>query len=310
VDANITNASIPVTGTVDVSTAAGSTVDVTGSTVSITAGQVVEVTNEPQGSLTVAGTVDIGTVTDTVTIDANGSAVTIDKLLSTFGLGHAVTNADSITFTPQPGTTGLIIVIPFPLGGSNALVSPTVTSGVGQVPHLVGNTSAVSVWEVGFITTQVTVSIPSAATWNVIEMTGPISWPPVGVVTFDVANPAGGFEWSFTAPFPGLLKRVSAQFVASSTVADRWPYLVTTQSASFGAYIPMASAAIVASATAHLGGTPGRPPQPIADPGPLGVQLFAFPDEVLPAGTTIQTVTWALQAGDQWSGIQLDLEPS
>ena len=73
VDANITNANLPVSGSVDANiTNATLTVD---GTVSLTAGQVVEVTNQAGGSLTVAGTVDANI--QNATIDVTGSTVTL-----------------------------------------------------------------------------------------------------------------------------------------------------------------------------------------------------------------------------------------
>jgi hypothetical protein len=309
VDANITNANIPVTGTVEVSTAAGSTVDVTGSTVSIAAGQVVEVTNESGGSLTVAGTVNIGT-TPTITVDANGSTINIDELLNTITVGHQASATDTLTFTAQPGTTNLLVILPFPLGGSNTTVVPTVTtsgSGIVGVPRPVLATSAITVWEIATINPgTVTVTIPSAATWNAAEVVGRVPWAAVGAITYDVPEPAGGFEWSFTLPYAAQLTRLSAKFLAGSTTANRWLYLVTSQSASYGGYIPLSSAATTANAQVLVGAATGPPAVPVTEAG-LGITLARLPEGPLPAGLSISSFVEGFQASDQWSSIQVDL---
>ena len=309
VDANITNANIPVTGTVEVSTAAGSTVDVTGSTVSIAAGQVVEVTNESGGSLTVAGTVNIGT-TPTITVDANGSTINIDELLNTITVGHRASATDTLTFTAQPGTTNLLVILPFPLGGSNTIVVPTVTtsgSGIVGVPRPVLATSAITVWEIATINPgTVTVTIPSAATWNVAEVVGRLPWAAVGTITYVVPNPTAGSEWSFTLPYAAQLTRLSAKFLAGSTTANRWLYLVTSQSASYGGYIPLSSAATTANAQVLVGAATGPPAVPVTEAG-LGITLARLPEGPLPAGLSISSFVEGFQASDQWSSIQVDL---
>ena len=77
-DVNVTNASIPVSGSVSADiTNASLTI---AGTVDIAAGQLVQVENPSGGSLTVAGTVDINSVTGIVTIDANGSDISVDQV--------------------------------------------------------------------------------------------------------------------------------------------------------------------------------------------------------------------------------------
>ena len=107
VDANITNASIPVSGSVDANIT-NATLQIAG-TVDIAAGQVVEVTNESGGSLTVAGTVDISSVGGTVTVDANGSDVTVDAVGVGALLGTIPVNVTSAQFTVAAGVNSLII---------------------------------------------------------------------------------------------------------------------------------------------------------------------------------------------------------
>lgn len=107
VEANITNASIPISGSVDANiTNATLTVD---GTVSLAANQVVEVTNESGGSLTVAGQVDVGSVSGTVTIDANGSDVTVDAVGMGALLGTIPADTTSAQFTVAAGVNSLII---------------------------------------------------------------------------------------------------------------------------------------------------------------------------------------------------------
>ena len=308
VDANITNANLPVSGSVDANiTNATLTVD---GTVSLTAGQVVEVTNQAGGSLTVAGTVAVNDIAGTVTVDANGSTINIDELLNTITVGHQATATSTLTFTAQQGTTNLLVVLPFPLGGSNTTVVPTVTtsgSGIVGVPRPVLATSAITVWEIATINPgTVTVTIPSAATWNVAEVVGRLPWAAVGTITYVVPNPAGGFEWSFTLPYAAQLTRLSAKFLAGSTTANRWLYLVTSQSASYGGYIPLSSAATTANAQVLVGAATGPPAVPVTEAG-LGITLARLPSGALPAGLVVSSYVEGFQAADQWSSIQVDL---
>ncbi len=351
VDANITNANIPVSGTVDVSTAAGSTVDVTGSTVNISAGQVVEVTNEPNGSLTVAGAVDIGTVTGTVTIDANGSDITVDQVpqgtliatipanSTTFNIPAAsIGTANTLTFIQAPSSLGATDVdkitsvvqtnapnasLPFGLTsavingvfGYLAAVVDLVDGSAVTVNFLIGTVNAMYVYASSGIDSVVASvsNLPLVAVQGANSSVALQVRPGHTIRSETVANPAAGADWSYTLPFDAKLVAVTAELATSATTATRYPQL----RGIFGPNVPtyaqvlsMTSAGLPASTTANFQGWPGPPSSPVYNGASPGFYLFPVPDFVLPTGAIILSSTLALQAGDQWSGIILLLEPA
>ena len=424
-----TSLDVTASGTVDVSGVSG-TVDVSGSTVSITAGQVVDVQNAAGGQLTVAGAVDVGTVTGTVTIDANGSDVTVDAvgvgaLLATITTGSGsfvvtpgvntllitsggsigiqpkvsfvqgtetlfvpcsvVGNSDGATQTwvaqcPVPGTytvsdlpsgtvfiyssTGierveasliapvvrndLGIVVPVTLGNwlnsfnvsptssfpyipstgttytvfltSEAITSVTLQADVGGTIepqpvtcHLLGTTATTFTYGLAVLPGQsYEVTLAAAAGSSVREFAGITRADPAPLQVVSVPSPAAGADWSYTLPWPAKVVSVSGQLATSATAATRWPNLagLLGPANTYAQYLAMTTAGVGASLYQHLQGWPGAPAPPLLNSGNPGASMFTVPPGVLPAGTTVESITFNLQAGDQWSGVVLQLEPA
>ena len=133
-------------------------------------------------------------------------------------------------------------------------------------------------------------------------------------MTVSVPEPAAGADWSYTLPYAARLIAVTAQFAASATAANRWPALVGVAGPAsiYAAYVYMVGTAVTASTTAQLQGQPGMSvgaPTTIA--GPVAITRYSYPPTgVLPADSIIESITFNIQAGDQWSDISLVLEPA
>ena len=134
---------------------------------------------------------------------------------------------------------------------------------------------------------------------------------PVPVQAVTVPEPATGDDWTYTTAWPAKVRAITGQLNTSATVATRYPTLLGLLGAagSYAQYIPMTAAGLTASVNGHLQGWPGTPGPPNDFANFPTVSTFSFPDAVLPTGTTIQSVTAALQSGDQWEDIVLLLEP-
>lgn len=304
------------------------------------------------GTVTIDGTVDLAagatvdaTIPGTVTIDANGSAVVVDAVGKGALLATTAAGTKQINITLASGTNSLLIG---PLTSASGATVELLTDSSGNtydiyVPcHTLATPPDVAYfWAAAIIpvpgTYSVAISDTPATDWWVFGNTGVYStateimqpqanfsstspWANMGpaisvyqlsglLQIISLAEPAAGTDWTYTLPYAARLKRVSGSFAATSaTAANRWPMLVTTQAAGYGGYVPMTTAAVVAGTNAHIGGWPTAPFASTANPA--GSQTFPFPDEVLPSGTVVQTVTFNIQAGDQWSSVQLDLEPA
>lgn len=154
----------------------------------------------------------------------------------------------------------------------------------------------------------------ASADWVVYECDFDFDYPNLAqtVPTYALAVPtSAGADWAVTLSAPARLVSMSGQFVASNAAGDRSPYLVglAGTALTFGAYIPMASAAIAPSGVWRGHGWVGSPMVPTTDAGSLAVQGFTFPEVLLPAGSTIQSITTGIQAADAWSGVVLTFAP-
>lgn len=143
-----------------------------------------------------------------------------------------------------------------------------------------------------------------------------MSWPewvpqrptdgPGTPVSFNVANPAAGTDWSVTVPTARRwqLLAARARLTTGAAVANRFAGIVHTDGTN-QLYFAGQNNAIVASSTGLLVFTPGV--QPFSDT--QGDFLVPLPSpDILEQGYVINSFTVGLQAADQWSGIQLMLQ--
>lgn len=327
VDANITNASIPVTGDVQANvTNATLTVD---GTVSLTAGQVVEVTNQAGGSLTVAGTVDATVQNATIesgTVDI--STMPIGSLLTTLAPGAnsytidaaTIAKSNTLVLTGTPTdlshltsvttSTAPFYALPFGgiiLPGSNVpcVVMVALPTDVG-VTIAFGNTPATAPVEDILVYGSTGVSMVAAAVTNLpLSAINPSGTPAVNVrphvpvQTVSVGNPAAGADWSFALPWPARVKAVWAQLDSAAGGSNPTLYV---------AGVPLYwETGTLSAGTYYLRAWPGPPA--LAVVSQFSNILLAFPDMgVLPAGAVINANGQA--AGDQWSNINVVLEPA
>ena len=332
-------AAISVTGTLDVQTAIGETVDVSGSsvaiasgtvdanitnatltvdgTVSLTAGQVVEVTNQAGGSLTVAGTVDA--TVQNATIESG----TVN--IGTLGVGNELLagplayDTTTVAVTPPAGT-GCLVIPNIAIGNRLWVTAGILPQGVylpvrnvtTQVNTEVA--AATSTWYAdlpftdGKTTYEVTLlgANMDGATqleWLVYANTGVdqviVTSPVDPVQTISVVNPAAGAGWSFALPWPAKVKAVTAQL--DSAAGGSNPVLDVA-----GVQLYWETGTL-STGTYYLKAWPGPPA--LAVVSQFGNILLAIPDMgVLPAGATITGTGQA--AGDQWSNINVVLEPA
>ena len=308
VDANITNATLTVDGTV-----------------SLTAGQVVEVTNQAGGSLTVAGTVDATVQNATIesgTVDI--SIMPIGTLLATLAPGSisytidAATVADNNTLTicgvpadlTHLGSISNAAAPNYPVPFGN-VTSPGVDTGpVAVVVDVPANMGVVIQFttppanellvygSTGVELVAATVTNLPMATMG--ENTQALQVRPhVPVQTVSVGNPAAGANWSFALPWPAKVKAVTAELVSAAGGSN--PALDVAGVALYW------ETGTLSTGTYYLKAWPGPPA--LAVVSQLGNILLAIPDMgVLPAGATITGTGQA--AGDQWSNINVVLEPA
>ena len=118
--------------------------------------------------------------------------------------------------------------------------------------------------------------------------------------TNTVAQPAAGADWTWTVPSSTAyqIQSIRAQLVTSSTVAARQPLLKILDLSGNVVLEAPATGTQAASLTQDYDWTAGAPSAAVSD----GVVVTELPQGlILEAGWTVQTVTAALQAGDQWS---------
>lgn len=125
--------------------------------------------------------------------------------------------------------------------------------------------------------------------------------------TFLVEQPPAGEDWAVTLETDSRVLAVSAQLNTSAAAANRLPYFwfVAFGSGAVLLQVPMSPGPIAASSTLIMSGAPtlGSPFMRAGD----NRAIFPIGDILLPAGTSVQSATGALQSGDQWTGISLVL---
>ena len=239
-----------------------------------------------------AGTVDISTVT-----------------------GTAVCSGTSFNFETVDGGTLLI--------WTNAIgITSVVDSAGAQWPYrLVAMSTGMWCFAIplagaganGFSSSaQWTVNFAAAVSGWYAWVQGTPYMPPLPVQVVTVANPAAGANWSYKLPFPARVAHIGAGFVTSSTAADRYPYMnFLSLGGGANAFDGLpAGSPMTAGAGYNLSWQAGSGFVPYFSPG-ADAWVAAIPDYgVLPAGTVIEAGVSGLQAGDQWSAINLELEPA
>ena len=122
-----------------------------------------------------------------------------------------------------------------------------------------------------------------------------------------VASPVAGAEWSIAAPGQGLWRVVSAAFrlVTDATVANRTVTLVADDGTDVW-FRSVATAQQAASLTVDYGAFAGGSPGGFA--GVAGVMPFTQDGLWLQPGWRLRSVTGAIAATDQYSGISLLVE--
>lgn len=123
----------------------------------------------------------------------------------------------------------------------------------------------------------------------------------VATVTSALGNPAAGADWASAQGATRQLISVFAQLVTSATVANRLPALQVVDAAAHVVLKLPAAAVQAAGATeTYVWGVS----LPFSSAN--NQNLTPLPGGLVVAnGWSIQTVTAALQAGDQWSAIVL-----
>jgi hypothetical protein len=143
-----------------------------------------------------------------------------------------------------------------------------------------------------------------------------ISWPYGRVITplegpgdiraLAVGNPAAGTDWTFTCPANTRLRICSLQatFTASAAVANRQVQLIVDDGTT-PYWTDDGTANITAGQVAQVAATTTNAPAGII----TTVQDLVFPPSLyLVAGHRIRTSTVGIQAGDQWSLINIAVE--
>jgi hypothetical protein len=145
----------------------------------------------------------------------------------------------------------------------------------------------------------------------------PVGWPngrvlhpsegPGAIVRASTGNPAAGNDFSFI-PADALRWRIQslkATLTTSATVANRIVHALVTDAGGAVYWNEPAITAQVASTTVQYCFGPGLTPQPTVD----GVAVIGVPSNLIIAQRhQILSATTALQAGDQWSAINMGIE--
>ena len=233
VDANITNANLPVSGSVDANiTNASLTV---GGTVSLTAGQVVEVTNAAGGSLTVAGTVDAN-VAGNVTIDAGTVNVQpVEGKLLASPVGPVVQAVTVDVTATALYITGPITANIWVQGETSGAIYNTIFAG-GGVPGF----SNIGLWVCPInpaedISYNVYSYIGSGVGWSITEVfTGAVTLlsPAIdgGPNEVQLANPSGSSFTTTFDPSSEVVLLYAYDVLGSGGGLANWPTIKTNLS--------------------------------------------------------------------------------
>jgi len=142
--------------------------------------------------------------------------------------------------------------------------------------------------------------------WPGNQMVSSVEGPGL-INSVQIGNPAAGVDWTYTVPagIRAWIHNVSALFTTAVAVANRIPGYRIKDSGGNQLYIMSASAAQAASLVFNYEGVEDS--VLAIDAGTHA--LVALPAEVyLSAGYVFTSITGAIQAADQWSGINLNLE--
>ena len=289
--------------------------------------------NITNATLDISGTVAVSEVTEvtgTVTIDANNSEVTVTEVGAAVKVATLTGSTTSFTGTLPTGSNTILL-------GLAERSTPTSDIGISdsagfQIPVEwvlggVGGTSPptnywlgwavvldpTETYTIGSINPADTMTIYASAGVRQVAVSNLPTVPPgntgfgsvythdypVTVQTVSVPEPAAGATWSYTLPYPAKVTAVVAELVSASGGSN--PTL------SVGPITLYWETGTLAAGTYYLKAWPGPPA--LAVVSQFGNILLAIPDlGVLPAGTVIAGSGQA--AGDQWSNINVVLEPA
>ncbi len=141
--------------------------------------------------------------------------------------------------------------------------------------------------------------------WPAATQRGPTEGPGI-LRSFNVPNPAAGADWAQAVPTGARWRLVSLQATLSTSVvvANRNPGLVFDDGANIFWSAPSQRISAASSALAYSWGNQGVVALTTASTG----SGDTMPPEYLFAGFRVRATTVALQAADQWSGINLLVE--
>jgi hypothetical protein len=207
-------------------------------------------------------------------------------ILGSSGVGGETIAAPITTITAAPGVLGEL--------------------GLYYVPVISGpyGSSSSTSWDLS-------VAFPSSTVGFAYEVDegqfpfGATSVQTPSVYTVIVPNHSAGADWSYTLPARARLCEIQAALAASAAVANRYPNLLWGPAFR---YLAMCPAAVTAGQAAYVDGWTGPPMVPLVQ-STSGSTLFSFPNQLLPAGSPVASITTGLQAADQWSNIQLIFSP-
>lgn len=223
-------------------------------------------------------------------------------------------NAASVTFTPLQTTKALIII-------TNSGTYPTVTDqlGTSYAVHPMGidpSTQTTDSWvSWGFdattlITEGTQITVSSSVDLILIAQVDAVPpLPKLPTQTVTIANPAGGFNWSYTLTYPARVLAINCSFFTDSTAGNRYPYVNLSGIAGGYDSQPIGSA-LGTSTAVNIEWRAGSLTVPFFSPG-ANTWLSTIPDwGFLPAGSTITSGVSGMSAGDQWKTVSLVLGPA
>lgn len=151
-----------------------------------------------------------------------------------------------------------------------------------------------------------------STTYAIYEVDFDFDYPGLAAIlpveTITVPNPSVGTDWTWTLGAPAQLVGMMAELNPDATAANRLPYLWLGGGSIV--QVPMTPAAItVASGALIMSGFIGANP-PFQRSGDNRCTFPLPANTFLPTGSTIQTATGGLDAGDQWLNITLTFTTS
>lgn len=136
---------------------------------------------------------------------------------------------------------------------------------------------------------------------------GPLGVFPGVLRTLEVPTPAPAADWAFTVPSDGAIRirSITALLTTSATVANRVPGL-TLSDPDRVAFAASSNAQVPAATVQRITYMPGMGAGGLVGVG--GVLLVPLLDMVTPVGYRLASLTGALSAGDQYSGVRIVVE--